>query len=151
MQIFLDTGSVKEVEEAFDSGVVDGVTTNPTLIAKQGVDFHKTIKQIARIVAPGPVSAEVISTDTEGMLKEAYKLSRLARNVVVKIPLIPDGIKAVGILSKKGVRYDGPTSTRRSNGSRRRDSSRPASANRGPSVAENRAGSWRWSRTGWPR
>lgn len=103
MQIFLDTGSVKEVQDAADIGILDGVTTNPSLIAKEGKDFFTTIKQIAKIVK-GPVSAEVISTDYAGMIKEAEKISKLAKNVVVKIPLLPDGIKAVKTLSKKGIK-----------------------------------------------
>jgi len=103
MELFLDTGSVKEVKDANETGVLDGVTTNPSLIAKEGKDFFETIKQIAKSVK-GPVSAEVVSTDTAGMLKEAEKISKLAKNVVVKIPLLPDGIKAVTKLSKKGIK-----------------------------------------------
>lgn len=104
MQIFLDTGSVKEVQEAHDLGILDGVTTNPTLIAKEGKDFFETIRTISKIVKDGVVNAEVISTDTEGMLKEADEIIKLGDNVIVKIPLIPAGIKAVSILSKKKIR-----------------------------------------------
>ncbi|PIN74860.1 fructose-6-phosphate aldolase [Candidatus Woesearchaeota archaeon CG10_big_fil_rev_8_21_14_0_10_37_12] len=105
MQIFLDTGSVKEVERAAAFGVLDGVTTNPSLIAKEGKDFHQTIKVICKIVN-GPVSAEVVNTNTEGMIKEAKQLVKLGKNVVVKIPLIPEGIKAVKQLSKQGIKVN---------------------------------------------
>ena len=104
MQIFLDTGSVKEVQEAYDLGVLDGVTTNPTLIAKEGKDFFETIRTISKIIKDGVVNAEVISTDTAGMLKEADNIAKLGKNVIVKIPLIPAGIKAVSILSRKKIR-----------------------------------------------
>lgn len=104
MQIFLDTGSVKEVKEAYDLGVLDGVTTNPSLIAKAGKDFFQTIRKMSKILKKGVVNAEVISTDTKGMLKEANVLKKLGKNVIIKIPCIPAGIKAVSILSKKKIR-----------------------------------------------
>jgi len=103
MKFFIDTANVEEINEANDMGMVDGVTTNPTLISKEGRDFEEVIKEICDIV-DGPVSAEVISTDTKGMLKEARHLSTLHENIVVKIPMITEGLKAVRTLSKEGIK-----------------------------------------------
>jgi len=94
MEIFLDTGSVKEVEEAYKLGVIDGVTTNPSLIAKEKTDFTSIIKRLSKIVKTGVVNGEVISTDVAGMVKEGKKIAALGKNVIVKIPLIPAGIEA---------------------------------------------------------
>jgi len=104
MEIFLDTGSVKEVEEAYKLGVIDGVTTNPSLIAKEKTDFTSIIKRLSKIVKTGVVNGEVISTDVAGMVKEGKKIAALGKNVIVKIPLIPAGIEAVSKLSKLGIR-----------------------------------------------
>ncbi|RMD58495.1 fructose-6-phosphate aldolase [Candidatus Woesearchaeota archaeon] len=108
MEIFLDTGNIEEIQKAAEIGILDGVTTNPTLVAKEGISFEALIKKIARIVTKhnprAIVNAEVISTDAKGMLKEASKLSKLHKNVVIKIPLIPEGIKAVAHLSKRKIR-----------------------------------------------
>jgi transaldolase len=103
MKIFMDTADVKEIAQFADLGVVYGVTTNPSLIAKSGRTQAEVIPEICKLI-PGPVSAEVISTDCEGMLKEARKLAKIAKNVVVKIPCIPEGLKAVKILHAEGIR-----------------------------------------------
>jgi transaldolase len=103
MKIFLDTANLEEIRQGVEWGIVDGVTTNPTLIAKEGADFEKRIKEICELVQ-GPVSAEVISLDWEGMVEEARKLAAIDEHVVVKIPMTPDGIKAVKILSAEGIR-----------------------------------------------
>lgn len=102
MELYLDSANLAEVREAASWGVLSGVTTNPTLVAKEGADFHQRVRDIADIVG-GPVSAEVISTDTEGMLAEAAELRKLHPNVVIKIPLIPAGLAAVRRLADEGV------------------------------------------------
>ncbi|MDD5568183.1 MAG: fructose-6-phosphate aldolase [Candidatus Omnitrophica bacterium] len=103
MKIFIDTANIKEIKEAVSLGVIDGVTTNPTLLAKENRPADEILKEICS-VSPGPVSAEVISLETDGMVKEARQLKKIAANIVVKIPLTKDGIKAVKILSKEGIR-----------------------------------------------
>ena len=103
MKFFIDTANVNEIKEANDMGMVDGVTTNPSLIAKEGRDFEEIIKEICEIV-DGPISAEVVSTDTEGMLEEARKLSRIHDNIVIKIPMLVDGLKATRILSEEKIK-----------------------------------------------
>jgi len=103
MKFFLDTANIDEIKDASSMGMVDGVTTNPSLIAKEGRDFEEVIKEICEIV-DGPISAEVISTDTEGMLKEARHLAGLHKNIVVKIPMTVDGIKATCQLTKEGIK-----------------------------------------------
>ena len=103
MKFFIDTANVVEIREAHSMGMVDGVTTNPTLIAKEERDFEEVIKEICEIV-DGPVSAEVISTDTEGMLKEARELARLRENIVVKIPMTVDGLKASRQLADEDIK-----------------------------------------------
>ena len=103
MKIFIDTASVKEVKEASTLGLIDGVTTNPTLMAKEGRDPEEILTQICNLIS-GPVSAEVISLDTQGMVSEARELVRIASNIVVKIPLTKEGIKAVKILSQEGIK-----------------------------------------------
>jgi len=103
MKIFLDTANLEEIRQGVEWGIVDGVTTNPTLIAKEGADFEKRIKEICELVQ-GPVSAEVISLNWEGMVEEARKLAAIDEHVVVKIPMTPDGIKAVKILSAEGIK-----------------------------------------------
>ncbi|PNR96613.1 fructose-6-phosphate aldolase [Petrotoga sp. 9PWA.NaAc.5.4] len=102
MEIFLDTANIEEIRKGVDWGIVDGVTTNPTLVSKENAIFEERIKEICEVVQ-GPVSAEVVSTKYEGMVKEAEALAKLSEFVVVKIPLIPDGIKAIKTLSKKGI------------------------------------------------
>lgn len=103
MKFFIDTANIDEIKKANDLGVLDGVTTNPTLVSKEGRKFKELIREICRIV-DGPVSAEVVSTDEKGMIKEARALAKIADNIVVKIPLIKEGIKAVKILSREGIR-----------------------------------------------
>lgn len=103
MKFFLDSANLDDLHKAMDWGIIDGVTTNPSLIAKEGVPLEDRIRQICDII-PGDVSAEVISTDAHGMLAEGRHLASLRPNVVVKIPLIPDGIKAVSQLSREGIR-----------------------------------------------
>lgn len=102
MKFFLDTANVEDIKRVYNLGVIDGVTTNPSLIAKEGVDFHERIKEIASIVS-GPISAEVISLDYEGMIKEARELVLLAPNVVIKIPMTDAGLMAVKTLSEEGI------------------------------------------------
>src|SRR5512143_552327 len=103
MKFFIDTASIAEIREAASLGVLDGVTTNPSLVAKEGKKFRDLLDEILQIV-DGPVSAEVVSTDVEGILKEARELAKIHRNIVVKVPLIKEGLKAVRILSEEGVR-----------------------------------------------
>ena len=103
MKIFMDTANVDEIKQYVDWGVVYGVTTNPSLIAKSGRTQAEVIPEIAALVS-GPVSAEVISTECAGMIEEARKLAKIAENVVIKIPCIPEGLKAVKILSAEGIK-----------------------------------------------
>ena len=103
MKIFMDTANVEEIREFADMGIVYGVTTNPSLIAKSGRTQAEVIPEICALI-PGPVSAEVISQDCEGMVKEARKLVKIADNVVVKIPCITEGLKAVKILAAEGIK-----------------------------------------------
>lgn len=103
MLIFLDTANLDEIKQGVEWGIVDGVTTNPTLIAKEGADFETRIKEICEIVQ-GPVSAEVISLKFDEMVEEARRLAAIDEHVVVKIPMTPDGIKAVKILSAEGIK-----------------------------------------------
>lgn len=102
MKFFIDTANIEEIKQADELGMVDGVTTNPSLIAKEGREFRGLITEICGIV-DGPVSAEVISVEAEGMIKEAEDLAGVAENIVVKIPLIEEGLKAVRVLSGKGI------------------------------------------------
>jgi len=103
MEFFLDTADVGEIETGLEWGMVDGVTTNPSLIAKQGKPYLPTVQEIAGIV-PGPVSGEVLATDYQGMLEQGRRLAGLANNVVVKVPLGPPGLRAVGTLAEEGIR-----------------------------------------------
>jgi transaldolase len=103
VKIFIDTANPREIREAAELGVVDGVTTNPTLIAREKRPAEELFKEICSLV-DGPVSAEVISLDCAGMLKEARQLSRIAKNIVVKIPLVREGLKAARLLRGEGVR-----------------------------------------------
>lgn len=103
MKFFIDTANINEIKEAAAMGILDGVTTNPSLVAKEGKDFKKLLNEILKIV-DGPVSAEVVSTDMAGILKEADELAAIHPNIVVKVPLIKEGIKAVKTLSDKGIK-----------------------------------------------
>lgn len=102
MKFFIDTANINEIKEALEFGMVDGVTTNPSLIAKSGRDFKETIAEICQIVE-GPVSAEVGATDYENMVKEGEILSKIAKNVCIKLPLTIDGLKACKYFSQKGI------------------------------------------------
>jgi transaldolase len=103
MKFFIDTANIEEIKKANDLGLLDGVTTNPTLVSREGREFKELIKEICSIVE-GPVNAEVVSTDAEGMLQEARELVTIADNIVVKIPLIKEGLRAVKTLSGEGIR-----------------------------------------------
>lgn len=103
MKFFIDTANIAEIKEAHAMGMVDGVTTNPSLIAKEGGDFKEIITEITRIV-DGPISAEVISLETEGMVREARELAKIHDNIVVKIPMTVDGLKAVRMLSAENIK-----------------------------------------------
>ncbi|MDO5457092.1 MAG: fructose-6-phosphate aldolase [Atopococcus tabaci] len=103
MKFFLDTANIEEIKRINNLGLVDGITTNPTLIAKEGKDFETVIKEITSVV-DGPVSAEVVALDYEGMIEEARELAAWADNVVVKIPMTEDGLKAVNTLSQEGIK-----------------------------------------------
>jgi transaldolase len=103
MKFFIDTANIEQIKKANELGLLDGVTTNPTLVSKEGRKFEELIKDICKIVK-GPVSAEVISVEAEGMVKEARGLAALAENIVVKIPMITEGIKAVKILSQEDIK-----------------------------------------------
>lgn len=105
MKFFLDTANLDELKKGAAWGVVDGVTTNPTLIAKEGIPLQEQIRRICEIV-DGPVSAEVISTDVDGMLREGREAAKLHKNVVVKCPLTRAGIQACSTLSKEGIRVN---------------------------------------------
>jgi transaldolase len=103
MKFFIDTANTKEIKEAWELGVIDGVTTNPSLISKEKTEPIKLLKEICEIV-DGPVSAEVVSLDTDGMVKEAQELAKIHKNIVVKIPMTKDGLKAVKKLSSLGIK-----------------------------------------------
>jgi transaldolase len=103
MKFFIDTADIAEIKEAASLGVLDGVTTNPSLVAKEGRDFRKLLEEICAIV-DGPISAEVLATDYGAIMKEARELSKIHRNIVVKVPLIKEGLKAVKALKAEGIR-----------------------------------------------
>lgn len=103
MKIFIDTANVEEIRKANEMGVICGVTTNPSLIAKEGRVFKEVVAEIASIV-DGPISAEVISLEADRMVEEALELSKIHKNIVIKIPMTAEGLKAVSILSKKGIK-----------------------------------------------
>jgi len=105
MKIFLDTANFDQIKEAASWGIVDGVTTNPTLVSKENMKFEDLIKKICRIV-PGPVSVECVSTLSEDIIKEARGLAKLADNVAVKIPINVEGLKAIKILSQEGIKVN---------------------------------------------
>ena len=103
MELYVDTANLDEIKEAHDMGILDGVTTNPSLIAKEGIDYAKRLEEICGVVS-GPVSAEVIATDTEGMLAEGRDRAKIAENIVVKLPSTVDGLRACKALSDEGTR-----------------------------------------------
>ncbi len=102
MQFFIDSADVSDIKKALALGLCDGVTTNPSLVAKTGRPFADVLREIVQLV-PGPISAEVTATDAEGMLKEARELARFGKQVVIKIPLIVEGLRAVKVLSQEGI------------------------------------------------
>ena len=103
MKFFLDTANSKEIQEVLAWAVIDGVTTNPTLLAKEGKPASVVLKEICSLIA-GPVSAEVISLESQGMVDEAQVLTKIAKNIVIKVPLIKEGLKAVKILTQQGIK-----------------------------------------------
>ncbi|MDT2758998.1 fructose-6-phosphate aldolase [Enterococcus xiangfangensis] len=103
MKFFLDTANIEEIERINQLGLVDGITTNPTIIAKEGKDFETVIKEICTLVN-GPVSAEVTALDSEGMIREARVISQWAENIVVKIPMTEEGLRAVHTISQEGIK-----------------------------------------------
>jgi transaldolase len=103
MKFFIDTANISQIKEAASYGLLDGVTTNPSLVAKEGMDFRKLLEEILKIV-DGPVSAEVVATDYNGIMKEAIDLAKIHENIVVKVPLIKDGIRAVKDLFEEDIK-----------------------------------------------
>lgn len=103
MKLFIDTANIEEIKKANDMGVICGVTTNPSLIAKEGRIFEEVVREIASII-DGPISAEVISLDSEGMIREAVALSKIHKNIVVKIPMTIEGLKSVKVLAKENIK-----------------------------------------------
>lgn len=106
MKFFVDTANLDQIKEVLSWGICDGVTTNPTLVSKEGVDFETRIKEICEAVEDRPVSAEVVSVDAEGMIREGREIAKWADNIVVKIPFLKEGMKAVHVLSQEGVRIN---------------------------------------------
>ena len=106
MKFFLDTANQDEIRHGIELGVIDGVTTNPTLVAKEKRPFREHILEICKIVKDGVVNAEVVSTDTAGILREAREIATWHPNIVVKLPTIPDGVRALSVLSKEGIRIN---------------------------------------------
>src|SRR4051812_4819841 len=105
MKLFVDTGNLKDIQALADIGILDGVTTNPSLLAKEAGDYKQNLKQICQIVK-GPVSAEVVSVDSAGMLREGRDLATIDEHIVVKVPLTKDGIRACKTLSGEGIRVN---------------------------------------------
>jgi len=103
MKFFIDTANFEEIKTANEWGILSGVTTNPSLVAKENVSFHDRLKEITALV-PGSVSAEVVSEDAEGMVKEGKELAAIAPNITVKVPMTPEGMKAVHQLAQEGIR-----------------------------------------------
>jgi len=103
MRFFLDTANIEHIKQANEMGVICGVTTNPSLVAKEGRDFNEVIKEITEIV-DGPISGEVISEDAQGMIKEGREIAAIHKNMIVKIPMTAEGLKATKILSKEGIK-----------------------------------------------
>src|SRR3989338_4687293 len=105
MQLFLDTANLDEIRKGAETGLITGVTTNPTLILKEGKDYKKTLKEIGSIVK-GPVSAETVSLNAEGMVKEGKEFAKIAKNIVIKVPMTPEGMKACRMLTKSGIKVN---------------------------------------------
>src|SRR3990167_6908908 len=107
MKLFIDTANIDEIKEANSLGIIDGVTTNPSLIAREGRDFITVVKEICSIV-DGPISAEAVSSKSDEIIKEARNLTKVHKNIVVKIPITAEGLKATKVLSKEGATYVSP-------------------------------------------
>ena len=105
MKIFLDSANIDEIKKAADIGIIDGITTNPSLILKEGRDYKKTLKEICDIVK-GPVSAETVSSDAEGMVKEGKEFAKIAKNIVIKVPMTQQGMKACRLLTNSGIKVN---------------------------------------------
>lgn len=105
MQIYLDTANVKEIQDAAGTGLLDGITTNPSLVAKEGRSFRDVLLEICGMV-DGPISAEVVAVETEAMVKEGRELAKIHKNIVVKVPLIPEGLRATKKLAAEGIRVN---------------------------------------------
>jgi transaldolase len=105
MRIFMDSANVKAIKDAVDHGLIDGVTTNPSLIAKEGADFRSVVEAVCRVV-PGPVSVEVVGKTYDAMMAEGREIAKIADNVVVKIPMIKEGLRAVRDLTRDGIRVN---------------------------------------------
>lgn len=103
MKFFIDTANFEEIKEAHSWGILSGVTTNPSLVAKENISFHDRLKEITALV-PGSVSAEVIALDAEGMIKEGRELAAIAPNITVKLPMTPEGLKACSVFSAEGIK-----------------------------------------------
>ena len=103
MKFFLDTANVEYIKEVNEMGVISGVTTNPSLVAKEGRDFNEVIKEITEIV-DGPISGEVVSEDPEGMIKEGREIAKIHKNMIVKIPMTGEGLKATKVLASEGIK-----------------------------------------------
>lgn len=105
MDFYIDTANLEDIKKYNDWGVVDGVTTNPSLIAKEGVSLEERIKEIVQVV-DGPISVEAIATDSEGMIEEARKYAKWHKNIVIKLPMTIDGMKALKVLAKEGIKVN---------------------------------------------
>lgn len=103
MKFFIDTANIEEIKEVSSWGIVDGVTTNPSLIAKEGRNFQEVVKEITELV-DGPISAEVVSLEWEGMLEEARELAKIHKNIIIKVPMTKEGLKAVKALKEEGIK-----------------------------------------------
>lgn len=103
IKIFLDTANIEQIRKAADWGMLDGVTTNPTLVAKEGRNYNEVLKEICRIT-DGPVSAETVGEDAEGIIKEGLAYSKIAKNIIIKVIMTPEGMKAVREFSKRGIK-----------------------------------------------
>lgn len=105
MQLFLDTANLGEIRKGAETGIISGVTTNPTLILKEGKDYKKTLREICSIVK-GPVSAETVSLDAEGMVREGKDFAKIAKNIIIKVPMTPQGMKACRMLTEEGIKVN---------------------------------------------
>jgi transaldolase len=105
MKLYLDTANIKEIEEGASLGLIDGITTNPSLVVKEGRSFQETLRDICRLV-DGPISAEVVETESEAMIKEGRELAKIHTNIVVKVPLIMEGLRATRALAAEGIKVN---------------------------------------------